>query len=43
MPVYDFKCDKCGTIKEYYVKSFNSFPDKCSCGNNKKFKKVESF
>ena len=43
MPVYDFKCDKCGYIQEYYVKSFNSFPDKCSCGNSKKFKKVETF
>jgi putative FmdB family regulatory protein len=43
MPVYDFKCVKCGSIQEYYVKTTSSLPEKCSCGNSKKFKRVETF
>jgi hypothetical protein len=34
---------KCGSIQEYYVKTTSSLPEKCSCGNSKKFKKVETF
>lgn len=43
MPVYDFKCEKCGTIKEHYVKTFDGRPDKCHCGETKKIKKVDAF
>jgi putative FmdB family regulatory protein len=43
MPVYDFKCGKCGDTHEYYVKSFDGCPEKCICGKTKKLKKVDSF
>ena len=43
MPIYDFKCEKCGDIQEHYVKTMNSCPDKCSCGKSKKLIKVETF
>jgi len=43
MPIYDFKCEKCGIIEEHLVNSVNSFPNKCSCGKSKELKKVESF
>jgi putative FmdB family regulatory protein len=43
MPIYDFKCDKCGVIEEHLVKNVNSCPDKCSCGKSKKLTKVETF
>lgn len=43
MPVYDFKCEKCESVQEYYVKTINSYPDKCSCGNTKKLKKIDTF
>jgi putative FmdB family regulatory protein len=32
MPTYDFKCEKCGTVEEYFVPSTTSTPEKCICG-----------
>ncbi len=43
MPTYDFECDKCGRIDEYYVPLTNSIPEKCACGKNPKLNKLESF
>lgn len=43
MPIYDFKCDKCGKIDEYYVPFTTSVPEKCSCGKKSKLNKVETF
>lgn len=43
MPIYDFKCEKCGIIQEHYVKTFSSVPEKCACGKKGKFKKMETF
>jgi putative FmdB family regulatory protein len=43
MPTYDFECDKCGRIDEYYVPLTNSVLDKCSCGKKTKLNKLESF
>jgi putative FmdB family regulatory protein len=43
MPVYDFKCDKCGVIQEHYVKTIDGCPQKCNSCDSKKLKKVETF
>lgn len=43
MPIYDFKCEKCGDVQEHYVKTINSCPEKCSCGKSKKLTKMETF
>lgn len=43
MPIYDFECKKCGNVAEYYVKTFSSVPEKCSCGKKCKLKKLETF
>jgi putative FmdB family regulatory protein len=43
MPVYDFKCNKCGNINEYYVPLTTSVPESCSCGKKCKLTKVEAF
>lgn len=43
MPTYDFKCEKCGKIDEYYVQLINYIPENCSCGKKCKLTKVESF
>lgn len=43
MPVYDFKCNKCGNIQEYFVPLTTSIPEKCYCGKKSKLEKVNSF
>lgn len=43
MPIYDFKCNKCETVDEYYVPNTNSKPEKCVCGKSTSFKKIHSF
>ena len=43
MPVYDFKCEECNSIKEYYVPTTISIPENCYCGNKCELIKVESF
>ena len=43
MPTYDFECDKCGKIEEYFVPLTISVPEKCVCGKKTKLNKVDSF
>ena len=43
MPTYDFNCEKCGKIDEYYVPLTNSIQENCSCGKKCKLKKLETF
>lgn len=43
MPIYDFKCNQCNKIDEYYVPNTSSKPDKCICGNSNSLKKIETF
>jgi putative FmdB family regulatory protein len=43
MPIYDFKCEECGNIKEYYVPSTTSIPENCHCGKKCELIKMESF
>jgi putative FmdB family regulatory protein len=43
MPIYDFKCNNCNKINEYYVPTISSKPDKCVCGDSKSFKKIQTF
>jgi len=43
MPTYDFKCNKCNKIEEYFVPLTTSVPEKCVCGKKSKMTKVESF
>lgn len=43
MPTYDFECDKCGRVDEYFVPLTSSIPEKCACGKNEKLNKLESF
>ena len=43
MPVYDFECDECGKIEEYFVPLPNSLPEKCACGKKSKLNKLETF
>lgn len=43
MPTYDFECDKCGKIDEYYVPLTTSVPEKCACGKKSKLNKLDTF
>jgi len=43
MPMYDFKCEKCGTVEEYFVPSTTSTPEKCICGQKAELTKQNSF
>jgi putative FmdB family regulatory protein len=43
MPTYDFECDKCGTIAEYFVPLTTTVPEKCICGKKSKLNKLETF
>lgn len=43
MPIYDFKCESCNEINEYYVKSFEEIPHECKCGKKETLIKVNSF
>lgn len=43
MPTYDFKCESCGKIDEYILPTTTSVPTKCSCGEENRLTKIESF
>ena len=43
MPTYDFECDNCGRVDEYYTQLTTSIPEKCACGKKSKLNKVETF
>lgn len=43
MPVYDFKCKKCGKTDEQYVPKTDSTPEKCFCNKGSKMIKITSF
>jgi putative FmdB family regulatory protein len=43
MPIYDFKCEECGVIKEYYVPTTTSVPENRTCAKKCELTKVESF
>jgi putative FmdB family regulatory protein len=43
MPVYDFKCNTCNKIEEYYVPLVSSPAPKCECNRKCELTKIESF
>jgi putative FmdB family regulatory protein len=44
MPIYEYKCEKCGSVFEQLVRSSSDRPDACpKCGGKKLAKQFSSF